>query len=357
MENADSGPLNAESAPSTTRPMSTTRRQFLMATAAAGSAVGLAPLLAACGVSSTSSHSGARVGSGKTVGISLNVGNAYASYVAEGIYQDLQGTSYGVRTVVNNASSSTELSNVENLLSAGISALAMLPVNADTATKAAQLCAERHIPFGVAQWPVKAVQKDFTTAAWADWTQKGRLMGDYLKSNAKPGSVIVVQAILGQQYSELIDDGLNQALDGTPYKIVVREQGFYDRTKATNIVQTGLRAHPDVTAIVTYAASMGDGVAQYLQSVNRTDLTHITSDCDEELLKWLKTPFCNATAYHSAGQSGLLVARGLRASLEGGHPTYLDVLDQSVATRANIDSVVQMIPFQYPAFASKVANV
>lgn len=332
------------------------RRNFLKAAGAAGGVAAIAPLLAACGSSTKQTTSG-QVGAGKTIGISLNVSNAYASYVAEGVYQALEGTGYAVRTVANNAESSTELANVQNLLAAGITGLVMLPVNADTASKTAQLCAQRKVAFGVAQWPVKTPQNDFTAAAWADWTEKGRLMGDYVKSHAKPGNVIVVQAILGQQYSELIDDGLNQSLAGTPYKIVVREQGFYDRTKATNVVQTGLQAYPGATAVVTYAASMGDGVAQYFKSINKTDVTHITSDCDEELLTWLKTPYCNATAFHSAAQSGLLVARALRTELEGGQPVYLAVLDQAIATSANVDSIVRKTPFEYPAFASRVSHI
>ncbi len=337
-------------------PVQLGRRSFLKVAGAVGGVVVFAPILAACGSSTKTTATGGKEGAGKTIGISLNVSNAYSSYVAEGVYQALDGTGYTVRTVANNAESSTELANVQNLLSAGIAGLVMLPVSADTASKTAQLCAQRNVAFVVAQWPVKTPQKDFTAAAWADWTEKGRQMGDYVKSHARPGNVIVVQAILGQQYSELIDDGLNQSLAGTPYKIVVRDQGFYDRTKATNIVQTGLRAHPDATAVITYAASMGDGVAQYLQSINKTDVTHITSDCDEELLTWLKTPYCNAAAFHSAAQSGLLVARALRTKLAGGQPTYLNVLDQAIVTSANVDSVVQKTPFQYPAFASKVSH-
>ncbi|AEA25385.1 MULTISPECIES: sugar ABC transporter substrate-binding protein [Pseudonocardia] len=333
------------------------RRRFLRLGAAgtALGALGLTGLVQACGSpDGPSTATGSGGGGTKVIGISLNVANAYSSYVAEGVYQALKGGGYDARIAVNNANSTTELTSIQNLVSAGIAGLVVLPVNADTAANAAKLCAGKGIPCGIAQWPTKTADAPATAIAWADWTQKGRDMGEYIKAHARPGKLIVVQAILGQQYTELIDAGLDESLAGSGFTVAVREQGFYDRTKATNIVQSGLQAHPDATGILTYAASMGDGVAQYLQSIKKSDVVHVSSDCDEEMLTWLRTPYLAATSFHSAAQSGLLVAQAVRTKIEGGSPTFLNELTLATATGDNIGDVIATTPFEYPEFAGKV---
>jgi ribose transport system substrate-binding protein len=361
------------------------RRSFLRSAGLLGGAFGLAGIAAACGSSSSSnstatttggttagttpattattaggsaSTGGATVGAGKTIAVSLNVANAYAAYVAQGVLEATKGTGYKFRAVVNNADASTELTNIENLISSGIAGLVILPVNADTAAKGAQLCADKGIAYGNALWPGKSsADKYFTGVSFVDSTKGGQLIGEYLKAHGKPGPTIVVQGILGQGFSEFIDKGLNAAIAGSGFDVVVRQQGFYSRTMATNIVQTGLAAHPTTTAIVTYAASMSDGVAQFLKSRKLTHITHIASDCDEELTMWLKTPYCNATRYYSAAQSGLLAAKAVRAKLEGGTPVFLNLLTEEMVTGATIDATKASDPFDYPAFAKQTASL
>jgi len=337
------------------------RRAFLGRAAAVGGAaalLGASPALASVPSLRPRNRTSPAVGAGKTIAICLNVANAYASYVAEGVLEALEGTGYKVRTVVNNADATTELSNIENLISTGISGLVILPVNAQTAAKGAQLCYERGIAYGNALWPgASAADKYFTGVAFVDSTKGGVLIGDYLKTNAKPGKMIVVQGILGQGFSEFIDAGLNSSLAGTKFDIVVRQQGFYSTTTAANIVETGLAAHPDVTAIVTYAASMGDGVASLLKSKGLSHITHVSSDCDETLVKWLKTPYCAATRYYSAAESGLKAATAVRAKLEGGSPIFLNRLKEEMVTGDTIDAERQSLPFDYPKFAAKVAGL
>jgi ribose transport system substrate-binding protein len=126
--------------------------------------------------------------------------------------------------------------------------------------------------------------------------------------------------------------------------VAVRQPGDFSRTMATDIVETGLQAHPTTTGIVTYSASMSDGVAAYLKSKSITKITHVASDCDTELVGWLKTPYCAATRYYPAAQSGLLVAKSVRAKLEGGSPVFRNDLTEVIATGATIDQVVTKYP-------------
>ncbi|MHB1486842.1 MAG: sugar ABC transporter substrate-binding protein [Acidimicrobiales bacterium] len=340
------------------------RRQLLQGVGAMGGLLGLGGLLSACGGSSASSSSttsgsttSGSAGKGGVIGISLNVNNAYANYVAEAVEYAFRGTPYTFKGVVNNADAATELSNIESLIAAGIKGLVILPVNANTAAKGAELCHNAGIFYGNALWPgASSADKYFTAVADVNSVLGGQLIGNWLKANATPGKMIVVEGILGQGFSGHIDKGLNQALQGTNFQVVVRQQGFYSPATATSIVETGLQAHPDVNTIVTYSASMSDGVAAFLKSKGITNITHVASDCDETLVTYFGTPYLKATRYYSAAQTGLVAASAVKAALEGKPHSFKYPIKELMATEANIHQVVASDPFDYPQYQSAVSS-
>ncbi len=341
------------------------RRAFLRGTAAFAGVAAFGGLVSACssssssgGTASASGSSGAAVGDigkGKTIAISLNGINAYSTYVAEGVLKALAGTSYKVIGVQNNFSSSTELTNIQNLLTQNISGLISLPADATTIAKAAQLCQQQGVAFGNSLYPGKSdADKYFTSVAVLDSVEGGTMIGDFLKANGKPGKTVVVQGIIGQGFSERIDQGLDAALAGSGFDVVVREQGFFDRNKATTIVESALQAHPDITTIVAYSASMSDGIASYLKSKSITNLTHISSDGDDEMFTWLGTPYLTADRYYSAAETGLLVAQQIRAKLEGGSPIFSEPITQKMITKATSAAAIAAVPYRYAEFSGKV---
>ena len=297
-------------------------------------------------------------GAGKTIGISLNGNNAYSGYVVEGVLKAIEGTQYKFKGVQNDFDSSKELGNIQSLLSQGVNGLVVLPTDANTIAKAAQLAQQKGIAFGNALWPGKsAADQYYTGVADLDSVAGGKLIGEWLKKNAKPGPVIVVQGILGQGFSEKIDEGLDAALAGSGFTVVVREQGFFARDKATTIVQSGLAAHPTTTAIVAYSASMSDGIASYLKSKNISSISHVSSDGDDEMFTWLKTPYLSAARYYSAAQTGLLCAQAVMAKLEGRTPTFSNVIGQEMITGATADAAIAKTPYRYKQFATQAATI
>ncbi|SHG97764.1 ribose transport system substrate-binding protein [Jatrophihabitans endophyticus] len=339
------------------------RRTFLRGIGGVAALLAVGGAATACSSSSDSSGStssgsggaGGNAGAGKTIGISLNGINAYSTYVAEGVMAALAGTKYKVVGVQNNFNSTTELSNIQNLLTQGIDGLVVLPADATTIGKAAQLCSQQGVPVGNALWPGKsAADKYYTGVADLDSVAGGKLIGEYLKKNAKPGKVIVVQGIVGQGFSEKIDEGLNASLAGSGFTVAVRQQAFFDRNKATGVVESGLQAHPDTTAIVAYSASMSDGIASYLKSKKITDLTHVSSDGDDELFTWLGTPYLQANRYYSAAQTGSAVAKAVRAKIEGGSATFDNPITQAMITKSTATAAVKANPYRYKTYAGKV---
>lgn len=327
------------------------RRRFLggaMTIAGAGLAM---PFLGAC-----SSEAGA--GGAKTIGVSLNGLVEYTKYVAHGVAKAFEGGDYELKIVQANFDVQTELRNIEGLVSQGVGGMVVLPNTMDAVVTPLRDAASSDVKLGMALWTEPGPLDDQVEGvAVIDSVEGGRMMGEWLKSNVDPGKVIVVQAVLGQGFTEQIDQGLDEALDGSGFEVVVREQGFFDRNKAIEVVERGLQAHDDVTAIVSYAGTMSNGVASFLKQNGIENITHVGDDADEELLTWLGTPYLAVSRYYSAAETGLVAGRAVRAALEGKEPTFENKVFQTMMTKENSAEVLAQSPMSYPEFESELAGL
>jgi ABC-type sugar transport system substrate-binding protein len=332
------------------------RRRVLGGALALAGAGFAGSVLSSCAAGAPSSAGG--VGSGKTIGVSLNGLVEYTRYVAEGVAKSLEGTGYKLKIVQANFDIQTELRNLEGLIAQGVAGLVVLPNTVDAVLNAARQAESADIATGIALWAAPGpLDKLVDGVSFVDSVGGGKLIGDWLTTNGKAGKVIVVQGVVGQGFSERIDEGLDSALKGSGFEVAVREQGYFDRNKAIGVVERALQAHPDATTIVSYAAAMGDGISSYLKQNNITNITHVTSDADSEMFDWLGTPYLAATRYYSAAETGLLAANAVRAKLEGSTPTFQNKVNQTMLTSENADEVTKSNPMSYPEFKSKLAGL
>jgi ribose transport system substrate-binding protein len=102
---------------------------------------------------------------------------------------------------------------------------------------------------------------------------------------------------------------------------------------------------------------MSDGIAQWLKDNGKDAVVHVSSDADEEMIGWLKTPYLKATRYYSAAQTGLIAGQGVLKALNGEKPEFKVNVDQVIATADNIDQVVADNPYIFEEFKDKVANL
>ena len=343
------------------------RRRFLQG--AAGLVVG-GGLLAACGsddkaAPATTPGATTPVTGGGTpgpseglIGLTLNGLNEYTKGVTTGVYKALEGTKYTLEVVQVNYDAAQELSAAEAFLAKGVVGLVIQPNTAESAGAAAEKAVAKGVPAGNCIWPGPSdADKFFVGVAELDSVEGGRLIGEYLKANATPGKICVVQGVVGQGFSERIDEGLDKALEGTGFSVVVREQAFFDRTQAVGVVEKAFQAHPDLGIIVAYSASMSNGIAQWLKDQGKDTVLHVSSDADEEMITWMKTPYLKATRYYSSAQTGLIAANAVLAALKGETPQFRTVIEQVIATSDDIDAVVAANPFMFLDYKDKVQNI
>ena len=292
------------------------------------------------------------------IGLTLNGLNDYTKGVTTGVYKALEGTAYTLEVVQVNYDAAQELTAAEAFIAKGVVGLVIQPNTAESAGAAAEKAVEKGIPAGNCIWPGPSdADKFFVGVAELDSVEGGRLIGEYLKANATPGKICVVQGVVGQGFSERIDEGLDEVLAGTEFEVVVREQAFFDRTQAVGVVETAFQAHPDLGIIVAYSASMSNGIAQWLKDQGKDAVVHVSSDADEEMITWMKTPYLQATRYYSSAQTGLIAANAVLTALKGETPEFRTVIEQVMATSDDIDSVVEANPYMFFEYKDKVQNI
>lgn len=321
------------------------RRRLLGGAIALSGLAVTSPLLAACG------DGGASAGGKKVIGLSLNGLVEYTRYVSQGVAKAFDGGDYELKIVQANFDPQTELRNIEALTSQGVAGIIVNPNTVDSIISAIREAKTSDIPSSLAIWAAPGPLDDYVSGVSAlDSAAGGTMIGEWLKENGRPGKTIVVQGVVGQGFSERIDEGLDQALEGSGFDVVVREQGFFDRNKAIGVVERALQAHPDATTVISYAAAMGDGIASYLQQNKLDGITHVTSDGDAEMLDWLRTPYLTANRYYSAAETGFLAGQVVRTALEGGSPEFQNPVSQTMMTADNVEAVLKDNPMSYPEF-------
>ena len=298
------------------------------------------------------------LGAGKTIGVSLNGTADYSKNLASGIAEALLGTRYKLTIKQAGLTSSTEVTNIQSLVDEGVVGIIIEPVATASAGEGAKYAYKHGVPVTNALWAGNTGYTEFYLAGDnVNSVRGGHLIAAWLKKNAKPGPVCVVQGILGQGFTDNFNTGLLDKLKGSAYPAEVKEEGKYTPSLAITIVQSALTAHPDIKIVVDYAAVMGDAISGWLKSKKITDVVHITSDGDATTLHYLSTPYLTADRYYSAAQTGYVCAMAIRHKLEKGidRPFKLAV-DQSMMTGANMKKTLDRDPMYYKKEFSKVAK-
>jgi ABC-type sugar transport system substrate-binding protein len=292
------------------------------------------------------------------IGLTLNGLNEYTKGVATGAYKALEGTEYELQVVQVNYDAAEELAAAESFVAQGVVGLVIQPNTVESAGAAAETAFNEGIPVGNCIWPGPSeVDQYFVGVAELDSVEGGRLIGQWLIENTDPGKIVVVQGVVGQGFSERIDEGLDEVLAGTDFEVVVREQGFFDRVEAVTIVETAFQAHPDLTIIVAYSASMSNGIAQWLQDNEKEGITHVSSDADEEMVGWMATPYLQATRYYSSAQTGLIATQAVLQALAGETPQFQTVIDQVIATSDTIEQIAEENPYMFFEYQELVQDI
>lgn len=329
-------------------------------------------LLAACGGSSKSSAGATTAAAGgsagaKRIGASLSGINEYNLQLATGMYKGLGSAGHELIPLQANYNASDELRNIQSLIAQQVDGLVIGPINVESGARGAALAAKAGIPVINYLWESESpADKNYIGVVHIDNVGKGgpEIANHIMSANPDGGKVLLIPGVQGDGFNEAITTGIKNTLTDK-YPIAGEQPGNYVRSDAITAAQNLLSAHPDAKAIVTYASEMGNGVASFLKQ-KKIELTHVTSDANPELLKWLGKPWMAACRYYSSAQQGQMAVNMMLDYLtKGAKPeSFVTQLPMWLITGDDLDPNAgegkindKLPPFSYPEFSAKVAKI
>ncbi len=318
--------------------------------AAAGAAT-LALPLAACGAGDTSADAGAEGGDAPLrIGVSVYDQSSFITAGQEGM--ESYAEAEGIELLWNSASLdvATQADQVDQYITAGVDAIIVVPVQADSLGPQVEAAAAADIPIV----PVNAaldndavagnVQPDDVAAGAAQM----QMMVDELGGQ---GNIVVLQGPLGQSGQLDRQEGIDSVLAENPgITVLAQDTANWDRDEAVNLTSNWISAFGDeIDGVVSQNDDMGLGALQAFREAGTT-VPIVGIDGIEDGLNAVKsgdfigTMLQNGTVELSAGLAvAAALARGEEVDTE---PVY----DMPMITQENVDVAIEHVVTDRAAF-------
>jgi ribose transport system substrate-binding protein len=304
--------------------------------AAAGT---LALGMTACGAGDTSSNSG------KTrIGVTVYDMSSFITAGKEGM--DSYAKANDIDLVWNSANNdvSTQASQVDSLINQGVSAIIVVPAQADSLGPQIASAKSKNIPLLAVNAALDSndlagnVQPDDVAAG----AQEMQMMADKLGGK---GNIVILQGPLGGSGEINRGKGIDQVLAKYPgIKVLAKDTANWKRDEAVNKVKNWISSFgPQINGVVSENDDMGLGALQALKEANVAGVPIVGIDGIEDGLNAVKsgdfigTSLQNGTVELSAG---LAVANALVKKQDvNKSPVYV----MPAITKDNVDVAIQHV--------------
>ena len=222
-----------------------------------------------------------------------------------------------------------EIAAVQSMVSQGVKAIAITPTSPNVQGEL-----QKAVDKGI-----KVVLVDNDIPAWngkssvvaTDNLAGGKLAGQYLATNLKPGAKLaILQGVLGNPSLDARVTGMLDTL-GSAATVVAKLPTDCDQTKGLNAAQDILTAHPDVTAIYGACGPPVLGALQAIKSAGKSGITVVSFDASP-----------GDVAAILAGNEAASVAQFPAKMGSLGAQTALDAA-MGKAVRTNVDTGTEMV--------------
>ncbi len=315
---------------------------------------------AAAGTQTEASAAAGKAGEGKTIGLNLIGVNEYVTGVASGVLKSLIPEGYEVKILSSNFTADDEVKNFQSFISQKVDGIITLPVTSASSGRGTLMADKAGIPTVSLGWNEGDPADDLYAGRLRyNYTRDTQLIADWLKDNVDPGvETVIVQGAPGNPTSDqfdLVEEKINAL--GNGWKVVGKTPGQYLRDKSITAAENLFTANPKTKVVITAAAEMGVGVASYLERKGLDDVTHVTTDGNEEMVDWMKKGFISSSLFLSSGTQGAMGGDLMRKRLEENAPNADPVdIPMSMETAETIDKALEEQPMSFEEFLPQVKS-
>ncbi|MEV7888616.1 sugar ABC transporter substrate-binding protein [Streptomyces sp. NPDC002817] len=248
-----------------------------------------------------------------------------------------------VFTANSHQNAGTELSNIEDMISRNVSALIVQTVNVDALKGDIAKAKAAGIPIYLTSVATSEVD-DILGAAVVDLKKAGALDAGWIEKDAagKQVNVGIVAGAPGAA-SELLVGGFKGALPATA-KVVANQPGMFNPTKAQEVAENMIQAHPDLDYAFVANEEMAFAVRKAFDAAGAEDVKIVTVNGTEDGIAAVKAGTLSATVANSAMSIGETAVRNTVGLLGDKKVDKIANIPLVLVTRDNVSEAPQYCP-------------
>ncbi|MFJ2812848.1 sugar ABC transporter substrate-binding protein [Streptomyces sp. NPDC091279] len=320
-------------------------RSVLIATAVTTSLV-----LSGCGNDSGGAGSSGEV----TLGFVNGGDTSFHTCLLKAVEQTATAEDAKVYTANSHQNAGTELSNIEDMISRGVSALIVQTVNVDSLKGDIAKAKASGIPIYLTSVSTSDVD-DILGAAVVDLKKVGALDAGWVAKDAggKDVKVGIVAGAPGAA-SDLLVGGFQAALPANA-KVVANQPGMFNPAKAQDIAENMIEAQPDLAYAFVANEEMAFSVRKAFDAAGKKNVKIVTVNGTDEGVAAVKSGEFSATVANSAktigdtavkNTVGLLAEKAGKAASVKGNEKVDKIADIPLVlvTKENLSDAPQYCP-------------
>lgn len=240
--------------------------------------------LTACGTSSKSGDD-----SKVTVGFVLNSFDSTMATMKTLFETACENAGYEYVTLNSNSDVSTEMSNMESMVSQGVDAVVIMGCDGEGSAAAVAYAAKADIPVIICGRRIAADEADYYVYLAGNHEEAGKAQGEYLNNYLAENTdqelnVCIVRGTSGNaavegRYQGLYDTALTGEYQDRIH-VLVDLYGEYDATKANSIASDALVANPELNCFITMSDDMAGGIISAIQAAGKNPSDYIILSVD-----------------------------------------------------------------------------
>ncbi len=252
-------------------------------------------------------------GFAQSVGLSLStLNNPFFVDVRDGAQR--AADELGLELIVTDAqdSVSTQISNIEDLLQAGVSVLIVNATDSDAVVPAVMEANSRNVPVIAVDRGVNGGVLAYFIAS--DNLAGGRLAGEFIcEQLGGSGNVVELEGVPGTSAARERGQGFNEAVaDCGGLNVVARQTANFNRGEGLSVMENILVAQADISAVFAHNDEMALGALQAIQASGR-DILVVGFDATDDAVAAVAAGTMAATV---AQQPLLLGDQAVRAAFD-----------------------------------------